>query len=107
MTESNTSPGDVIRFQLSILELYENLLESPTWDESNINSTLKTFLSSTLAFLRLQQSIGGQLLTIQREAIRQYRAQLEQSLAEQGDASGRPGPPMGERARPGGPEPAA
>jgi hypothetical protein len=111
MTESNTSPGDLIRFQLSLLELYEGLLESPTWDESNINATLKTFLSSGLAFLRLQQSIGGQVLTIQREMIRQYRAQLEQWLAEHGDApgngTGRPGSPAGARERPGRSEPVA
>jgi hypothetical protein len=111
MTESNTSPGDLIRFQLSLLELYESLLESPTWDEANINSSLKTFLSSSLAFLRLQQSLGGQVLTIQREMIRQYRAQLEQWLAEHGDVSGngtgRPGSPAGERGRPGPSEPIA
>src|SRR5262245_3378375 len=97
MTESNTSPGDLIRFQLSLLELYENLLESPTWDEANLNRSLKTFLSSALSFLRLQQSLGGQVLAIQREMIRQYRVQLEQSLAEHDnlsdDRAGQPEPP--------------
>ena len=88
MTGPNASPREILKFQLALLELYEGLLESPAWDEAKVNTTLKTFLSSVLALIRVQQSIGGQVLTIQREMIRQYREQLEAWLAEQGDARG-------------------
>ena len=76
MTASNASPRDLIRFQLSMLELYEGLLEGPAWDEAKVNATLKTFMSTVITLIRVQQSLGGQVLTIQREMIRQYRAEL-------------------------------
>ncbi len=46
----------LLKFQLALLELYEGLLESPAWDEAKVNTTLKTFLSSVLALIRVQQS---------------------------------------------------
>jgi hypothetical protein len=84
----NTSPREFVTFQLALLELYETLLEDPAWDEAKVNTTLKAFMSSALMLIRIQQSMGGQVLNIQKEMIRQYRAQLEQWLAEHGDTAG-------------------
>ena len=73
---------DLVRFQLSLLELYEALLDSGGWDEAKSNATLKTFMSSVLALIRVQRALGGQVLTAQQEMIRQYRAQLDTWLEE-------------------------
>ena len=89
MTES-TPPfpwSDLVRFQLALLEAYEALLDSPGWDEAKANATLKTFMASVLALIRVQRSLGGQLLTAQQQMIRQCRAQLETWLEEHGDSS--------------------
>lgn len=78
---------DLVRFLLCLLELYEAVLESSGWDEARTNAILKTFMSSVLALLRVQQSLGGQLLTAQHEMIQRYRAQLEMWLKEQEQAT--------------------
>jgi hypothetical protein len=85
--ESSGSSRDLIRFQLSVLELYEGLLQGPILDESKVNAALKTFLASALSLMQLQRSLGEQITTVQLEMIRQYRAQLEQWLAENGDST--------------------
>ena len=87
MSESSPpSPWpDLVKFQLSLLDLYEALLDSPGWDEAKSNATLKTFMSSVLALVRVQRSLGGQVLTAQQEMIRRYRAQLDTWLEEHGE----------------------
>ncbi len=90
MTESFDAATlrEVVTFQLRLLELYESLLENCEWDESKVNATLKTFMSSVLALMRVQQSIGTQVVTVQKELIRTHRARLEQWLAEHPEAPG-------------------
>jgi len=89
MTESSSPfpSRDLVRFLLCLLDLYETVLASTVWDEAKANATLKTFMSSMLALIRVQRSLGGQLLTAQHETIQQYRAQLEMWLEEQGQAA--------------------
>ncbi len=89
MTESPSSfPSlDLVRFLLCLLDLYEAVLESSGWDEAKANATLKTFMSSVLALMRVQRALGGQLLTAQHEMIRQYRSQLETWLEEHGQST--------------------
>jgi len=93
----------IVTFQLCLLELYESLLETCAWDESKVNTTLKTFMSSVLALMRVQRSLGTQVVTVQRELIRKHRARLEQWLQEHGESSGDDGfpwtPPGGHAAR--------
>ena len=78
----------IVVFQLTLLELYESLLEMSAWDEGKVNTTLKTFMSSVLALMRVQQSLGAQVVIEQRDLIRQHRARLEQWLEEHGEPSG-------------------
>ena len=83
-----TEPSDaehlrsIVVFQLTLLELYESLLDMSGWDEGKVNATLKTFMSSVLAFMRVQQSLGVQVGTVQRDLIRKHRARLVQWLEE-------------------------
>jgi hypothetical protein len=78
----------IVVFQLTLLDLYESLLEMSAWDEGKVNTTLKTFMSSLLALLQVQRSLGTQVVVAQRELIRKHRARLEQWLAEHGEADG-------------------
>ena len=78
----------IVVFQLTLLELYESLLEMSGWDEGKVNTTLKTFMSSVLALMRVQQSLGTQVGIVQRELIRKHRARLEQWLEEHGGPPG-------------------
>jgi hypothetical protein len=86
----------IVEFQLSVLELYESLLETCAWDEAKANTALKTFMVSVLALMRVQRSLGAQVVTVQKDLIRQHRARLEQWLAEHGEdpvsAGGEGGP---------------
>jgi hypothetical protein len=84
-------PREVVVFQLSLLELYESLLDACEWDEAKLNAVLKSFMASVLGLMRLQQSLGEHVRTTQKEWIREYRAHLEQWLAEQGDGMSRGG----------------
>jgi len=75
----------IVLFQLSVLDLYESLLETSMWDEAKANTALKTFMASVLALMRVQRSLGAQVVTVQTDLIRQHRARLEQWLAENGE----------------------
>ena len=90
MTETSDAEHvrSIVVFQLTLLELYESLLEMSAWDEGKVNTTLKTFMSSVLALMRVQQSLGIQVGIVQRELIRKHRARLEQWLEEHGEPSG-------------------
>jgi hypothetical protein len=83
----------LIDAQLGLLDFYESLLDTYGWDEGRANATLKTLISATLALLRVQRSLGGDIVTLQRDLIRQHRERLEQWLAEHGGrpAGGGPG----------------
>jgi hypothetical protein len=87
----------IVVLQLTLLELYESLLEMCAWDEAKVNTTLKTFMSSVLALMRVQQSLGTQVVSVQKELIRKHRARLEQWLQEHeeppGDGAGHDGVP--------------
>jgi hypothetical protein len=85
----------IVAFQLTLLDLYESLLEMSAWDEAKVNTTLKTFMASMLALLRVQQSLGTEVVTVQRELIRTQRARLEQWLEPHGAPSGGGGRPDG------------
>jgi hypothetical protein len=92
MTDSGTDslPRQVITLQLHLLDLYEALLAGSVMDESKANAVLKTFLSSALALMRVQQSISGKVIPVQQEMIREYRARLEDWLAQHAEpAEGR------------------
>jgi hypothetical protein len=82
-------PRDVITLQLSLLDVYEALLSASAWDETKVNTVLKTFMASGLALMRLQQSISGELVPAQKEMIQQYRARLEEWLAQHAEATER------------------
>jgi hypothetical protein len=75
----------IVAFQLTLLDLYEALLEMSAWDEGKVNTTLKTFMSSLLALLQVQRSLGSQVVVVQRELIHKHRARLEQWLEEHGE----------------------
>ena len=83
MTDAASAPRDVVIFQICLLDLYDSILEACAWDEAKVNAMLKAFMSSVLALVRVQQSLGQEVTTSQREWVRQYRAQLEQWLEEQ------------------------
>jgi hypothetical protein len=78
----------IVVFQLTLLDLYESLLEMSAWDEGKVNTTLKTFMSSLLALMRVQRSLGTQVVLVQRELIRTQRARLEQWLEEHEEPAG-------------------
>jgi hypothetical protein len=86
-----TEPSDtehlrsIVSLQISLLDLYESLLESSTWDEAQANATLKVFMSSVLALMRVQRSLGAKVVTVQRDLIREHRERLEQWLANHGE----------------------
>ena len=90
MTESDGSAlRDIVNFQLTLLDLYETLLDNCEWDEGRINTTLKTFMMSVVALMRIQRTLGERVATVQKEMIGQYRARLEQWLKEyEGGAHG-------------------
>jgi hypothetical protein len=83
MTHSASPPREVVVFQICLLDLYDSMLEACAWDEAKVNAMLKAFMSSVLALVRVQQSLGQEVMTSQREWVRQYRTQLEQWLEEQ------------------------
>lgn len=83
MTDSASPPREVVVFQICLLDLYDSILEACAWDEAKVNAMLKTFMSSVLALVRVQQSLGQEVATSQKEWVRQYRAQLERWLEEQ------------------------
>ncbi len=90
MTESSETSHvrEIVAFQLCLLELYEALLDICVWDEAKINTALKTFMASVLGLLRVQRSLGAQVVTVQKEAIREHRARLERWLAAHGEPAG-------------------
>jgi hypothetical protein len=88
MTDPASPPREVVVFQICLLDLYDSMLEACAWDEAKVNAVLKTFMSSVLALVRVQQSLGQEVATSQREWVRQYRAQLERWLEEQSAAAG-------------------
>jgi hypothetical protein len=89
-----TEPSDheplrgLVDVQLGLLEFYESLLDTCGWDEARANTMLKTLMSGMLALMRVQRSLGTEVLTLQRDLIRQHRERLEQWLAEHGGAAG-------------------
>jgi hypothetical protein len=87
MTDPST-PRDLAHLQLAILDAYEKLIDSCTWDQAKLNDVLKTVMSSFLPLLRAQREIREQLLTSQKELIQQYRQALEASLHQSGDQAG-------------------
>jgi hypothetical protein len=88
--EADSLPREVITLQLHLLDLYEALLATSAWDEAKMNAVLKTFMSSALALMRVQQAISGKVVPAQQEMIREYRARLEDWLARHaGAAEGR------------------
>jgi hypothetical protein len=82
MTDSVSPPREVVIFQICLLDLYDSILEACVWDEAKLNAMLKAFMSSVLALVRVQQSLGQEVTTSQKEWVRQYRAQLERWLEE-------------------------
>jgi len=88
MTDTGSPPREVVIFQICLLDLYDSILEACAWDEAKVNAMLKTFMSSVLALVRVQQSLGPEVATSQKEWVRQYRAQLERWLEEQSASVG-------------------
>jgi hypothetical protein len=82
------APHDLVDFQLAVLDAYEKLLASCSWDEAQLNEALKSMMSSLLPLLRAQRALGEQLFTSHQEALRQYRSVLEASLRQSDGRSG-------------------
>lgn len=89
---SASPPREVVIFQLCLLDLYEALLETCVWEEARVNAILKAFMSSVLALIRVQQSVGEQVVNSQKEWVKQYRAQLEGWLEDHRAPPGAGGP---------------
>jgi hypothetical protein len=90
MTDPAT-PRDIVDFQLAVLDAYEKLLATCSWDEPRLNKALKSMMSSMLPLLRAQRALGEQLFASHQELVRQYRHTLEASLSQsdgQPDGSG-------------------
>ncbi len=85
------APRDVIDFQLAVLDAYEKLLASCSWDELRLNEALKSMMSSMLPLLRAQRALGEQLFASHQELVRQYRRTLEASLRQSDRQPGGPG----------------
>ena len=81
MTDA-AAPHDLIDFQLAVLDAYEKLLASCSWDEAQLNEALKSMMSSLLPLLRAQRTLSQQLFTSHQETLRQYRRVLEASLRQ-------------------------
>jgi hypothetical protein len=81
VTDSAT-PRDIVDFQLAVLDAYEKLLASCSWDEPRLNEALKSMMSSMLPLLRAQRALGEQLFASHQELVRQYRRTLEASLRQ-------------------------
>jgi hypothetical protein len=79
-------PCDVVRFQLALLDAYENLLASCRWDEARLNEALKSMMVSLFPLLRAQRALGEQLFATHWELLRHYRRALETSLRPPGGA---------------------
>ena len=88
MTDGPSPPREVVVFQICLLDLYDSMLEACAWDEAKVNAMLKAFMSSVLALVRVQQSLGQEVATSQKEWVRQYRVQLERWLEEQSASVG-------------------
>jgi hypothetical protein len=86
MADAGT-PRNVIQFQLAVLDAYENLLTSYSWDEGRLNEALKSMMASMLPLLRAQRALGEQLFASHQEMLRQYRRSLETSLRQAGDVA--------------------
>jgi hypothetical protein len=101
-----TDPSDaeqlrsIVLFQLTLLDLYESLLEMNGWDETRVNTTLKTFMASVLALMRVQRSLGAQAVMAQKEFVRVHRERLERWLEEHGDNGNGAGSPGAAGGRP-------
>jgi hypothetical protein len=78
---------DIVQFQLTLLDLYESALEHSDWDEARVNTTLKAFMMSVLALMRVQRSLGERVVTVQRDMIREYRERLHGWLREHDGAA--------------------
>jgi DNA-binding transcriptional regulator PaaX len=76
------APRDLVDFQLAVLDAYEKLLASCSWDEAQLNEALKSMMPSLLPLLRAQRALGEQLLTSHQEVLHQYRRVLEGSLRQ-------------------------
>lgn len=83
------SRRDVVQFQLAVLDAYEKLLGSCSWDEGSLNDALKSMIASMLPLLRAQRALGEQLVSSHQELLRQYRRVLEASLRQPPDGGGK------------------
>lgn len=79
-----STPQEVVKFQLAILDVYQSLLDSCSWDEAKLNDVLKKVMSSFLPLWRAQQELGERLFASHKELIRQYRQVLEALLDQSG-----------------------
>lgn len=88
MADAASRP-DVVQFQLAVLDAYEKLLGSCSWDEGSLNEALKSMIASMLPLLRAQRALGEQLVSSHQELLRQYRRVLEASLRQPQDGGGK------------------
>lgn len=88
MADAASRP-DVVQFQLAVLDAYEKLLGSCSWDEGSLNDALKSMIASMLPLLRAQRALGEQLVSSHQELLRQYRRVLEASLRQPRDGGGK------------------
>jgi hypothetical protein len=82
-------PQDIVKFQLAVLDAYQSLLDSCSWDEAKLNDVLKKVMSSFLPLWRAQHELGERLFASHKQLIRQYRQALEASLEQSGSAGQR------------------
>lgn len=77
-----TPPRDAVAFQLAVLDAYEKLLFSCSWDEARLNEALKSMMAAALPLLRAQRALCEQLFAAHREMIREYRQALDAALRQ-------------------------
>jgi hypothetical protein len=76
---------ELLKFQLSLLNAYEGLLKSQTWDKAQLNQVLKEWMSSLLPLVQSGEAMREQLVEAQKQVLEQYRHCLEEALRRQSE----------------------
>jgi len=79
---------ELVKFQLGLLDTYEKLLASQTWDEAELNQALKGLMASLLPLMQARDSLRELLLSSHKGLLEQYRRLLEEALRSQEESRG-------------------
>ena len=78
----NTFVTAMIRHQLAVLEAYTAALATNGGIEAQTNEVMKSWLAMMMPLLQAQCALWEQMLAAHREAIEQYRKQLQAELGK-------------------------